>query len=283
MKRNLSLTALCLTLGTVSLHFGCSSDPDDDNGSLGGAAGESSSGGSDNGGSGGGGASNGGAGGEDSGPPDIDCTTTKTLMSGSNYGDYSLFAIRVDLELSPGEYSVRTNNRGTAYVYREDTLLEEFSFDPTLSLEDGTEQTVAFPNFFELDLRSQAAADLSDLGSTLFDGCHLVTVTAAEGIMEDGTYGPYVLEELTVDGSAPAGTYTLYAEAGNAGSVELRLDGEVVDTLTYPWQTIIGGGDSFTFEFPDLVTFTVTRAMGTSNLFGLADSLFDGRQEFTVK
>ncbi len=265
--------------------MGCSSDPEDDDGSLGGAAGDSSSGGSDNDGSGGesGGTSNGGAGGEDSGPPDVNCTTTKNLMSGSNYGDYSLFAIRIDLELSPGEYSVRTNNRGTAYVYRDDTLLEEFSFDPTLSLEESTQQTVAFPKFFELDLRSQDASDLSDLGSTVFDGCHLVTVTAAQEVMKGGTYGPYVLEEFTVDESAPVGTYTLYAEAGNAGSVELRLDGEAVETLTYPWQTMIGGGDSFTFEFPDLVTFTVTRAMGTSNLFGLASSLFDGRQEFTVE
>ena len=44
----------------------------------------------------------------------------------------------------------------------------------------------------------------------------------------------------------------------------------------------IGGGESFTFEFPGVLDLTVTREMGTSNLFALAASIFDGRHEVTV-
>jgi hypothetical protein len=218
------------------------------------------------------------------GPPEVDCSGTTELRPGDTYGDYTLFAIRVAEDLAVGTYSIRvqSGNDGTAYVFEGDTLVEEFDYDPEASLEDNTLQTITFSDYFELDLRSQVHADFSALDESLFDGCHTIAVEGSSEISEGEAYGSILVEDLTLDPDAEAGVYTFVTESGNAGVVELRRDGEMVDTLTYAWTTTIGGGESFTFEFPGVLNLTVTREMGTSNLFALAASLFDGRHEVTV-
>jgi hypothetical protein len=184
--------------------------------------------------------------------------------------------------LEPGSYSVRVDGEGQGSVYMDDALVAEFEYDVRAPLGVGAQQTVDVPGFFEFDLRSQVAADLGGLGESLFDGCHFVLVEAAIQLVEGEVYDVILLEELVIEPDAPSGTYTFFAESGNAGVVELRLDGAAVDTLEYAWQTSIGGGNSFTFEFPGVVMLTVTRPMGTSNLFTLAANLFDGRHELEV-
>ncbi len=218
------------------------------------------------------------------GPPDVTCDRTSELVPGMNYGDYSLFALRVDAELDNGSYSVRVNDgtTGIAYVFVDDVFLDEFEYDPFVSLEDGELGTIAFRGLFELDLRSQEQVDLTGLGDSVFDGCHLVVVEDAAPIVEGGIYGSILVESVDVDASAQAGVYTFYTHPGDAGSVELRRDGKLVDTLAYDWTTTIGNGDSFTFVFPGVVSLTVTRPMGTSNLFSMATHLFDGQHELTV-
>jgi hypothetical protein len=104
-------------------------------------------------------------------------------------------------------------------------------------------------------------------------------VVAATTIRATEIYGAILVDAVVVDPAAPSGTYTFFAESGNAGQVELRRDGSAVATLDYDWRVTIGGGESFTFEFPALMSLTVTRSMGTSNLFPVAASLFDGRHE----
>jgi hypothetical protein len=225
-------------------------------------------------------------GGESNGPPTaVSCQSTREVEAGGNYGTYSVFAVRVDLDIAPGSYSiwVESGDEGLAYVFRDEELLGEYEYDPTLSLEDNTEQTIAFAGLFELDLRSQSEPDLSALDESLFDGCHLIEVGAGIEIEANQSYGDFLVEEIVVDDDAANGSYTFFAGSGNDGTVELRLDGVALTTLDYPWQTTIGGGASFTFEFPGVLSLTVTRPAGTSNLFGLASELFDGRHTLLVE
>lgn len=247
----------------------------DSAGASGGASGATPAGGS---------AGASGAAGADQGQPAGSCSATRTLEAGKTYGEYTLFAIRVDLELAAGNYSVRvpSGGAGAAQVYRGLTLVGEFEYDASASLEENAEQTIAFEGFFELDLRSQTRSDLSGLDQSIFDGCHVISVVDRAPLVAGRAYGPYLVAEVTVDAAAPSGTYTFFAESGNVGQVELRLDGVAVDTLIYAWMTTVGGGQDFTFTFPGVVSFVVTRSMGTSNLFGLADNLFDGRHELSV-
>ncbi len=225
------------------------------------------------------------------GPPRApDCAAEPQIISGRNYGntrapyDYSVFAVRLSEDVVNGTYSIRVHDDedGEAFLYHNDELVDSFDYDPSSSLMDGATQTLAFPDYFELDVRSQTWDDLSALSASLFDGCHQVIITAAEVVQEGGTYGAYQIESLVLDDDAEPGTYTFYAETGNAGSVVVHKDGEEFLTLQYDWMTTVGGGESFTFVFDGLAELTVTRSMGTSNLFALADSLFDGRHELTV-
>jgi hypothetical protein len=171
---------------------------------------------------------------------------------------------------------------GLAHIFLDELELDSFEYDPSASLEDNTEQTIAAPGFFEFDVRSQTEPNLENLGASVFDGCHLVDVKDFTTVMEGEQYGPILVEDLTIDPGAASGTYTFFVESGNTGSVELRRNGVAVDTLTYAWTSSIGDGNSFTFEFPEVLTLQVTRAMGTSNLFPMATSLFDGRHQVVV-
>ena len=101
-------------------------------------------------------------------------------------------------------------------------------------------------------------------------------------MQEGGTYGAFQIESLVLDESAEPGTYTFYAETGNEGTVVVLKDGKEFLTRQYDWMTTVGGDESFTFVFDGLAELTVTRPMGMSNLFALADSLFDGRHELTI-
>lgn len=248
------------------------------------SGGTSSGGGSGGAGAGGLGGSDGGMGGTTEQDPPEPCSSVIALEAGSTYGGYTLFAIRRDAQAEPGDYSMRASEdeEGTAYVYRQDQLIGGFEYDAAASLEDNALQTIAFESLFELDVRSQSEPDLGALPESLFDGCHVVSIAEPESIAEGDVFGSFQLTELSLDPDAPSGTYTFYAASGNDGVVELRLDGATVDTLSYDWMTTVGGGESYTFVFQGVASLTITRLTGTSNLFGLADTLFDGLHLLTV-
>jgi hypothetical protein len=212
------------------------------------------------------------------------CQAPLPLETGRNYGDYSLYAIRLVPDIEPGTYVLKASPGadGSLSLSRDDTQIGEFQYDVDASLEDNATQTIVIEGYFELDIRSTAAADLSGLPDAMFDGCHALVVDAASVIEEGGEYGRFVIATLTIDEQAPSGTYTFYTDSGNTGSVVMRRDGEVVDTLEYAWSTTVGDGESYVFDFLGVVSFEVTRGMGTSNLFGLAEVLFDGRAELQV-
>jgi hypothetical protein len=295
-------------LAATTMGSGCSGDDDDtsddssqsesggsshsgggnsDSGGRSNTGGSSSDGGQPASGGAGTGALGGGGGEGGTGPefPEPTCEATPEIIAGRNYGDYSVFAVRLDLDAPLGEYTIRVHSGddGVAAVFRDETQVEEIQYDPTDSLADNQEATLAFPDLFEIDLRSTAQSDLSDLDESIFDGCHKIVVIEAPLIEEGATYGAFQLVDLVIDDDAAPGTYTFYAESGNTGEVELRLNGEAIDSLSYNWMTTVGGDMSFTFEFPGVVTFDVERPMGTSNLFALGDLLFDGRQELRVE
>jgi len=214
----------------------------------------------------------------------IACESLAPLVPGQNYGPFSLVALRVDPELDSGTYVIASppGTTGVAEVYANDQLLGEFSYDAYASLRDGMNQTVVFAGLFELDLRSQTEPDLHTLGDHPFDGCHTVVVEPPATVHAGGEFGSFLVSELLIDPQALAGEYTFYTPSGNLGSVDLLRDGVTVYTLEYQWQTTVGAGESFSFIFPSVLTMTVTRVAGTSNLFGLATELFDGRHVLLV-
>lgn len=212
------------------------------------------------------------------------CEQPVALRTGMNYGPYTLYAVRLDGGIEPGDYvlSADVDASGLVEVSKDGEALGEFTYDTESPFEDSTPQTLAFDGYFELDVASTTIPDLGGLAEEIFDGCHAVNVSEVAQIEQGGEYGLYTITALSVAENAPGGTYTFYTESGNAGSVELRLEGEAVDTLEYAWTTTVGGGASYTFEFPGVVSFEVTRSMGTSNLFGLAEVLFNGRNELLI-
>lgn len=223
---------------------------------------------------------------EDSnGPPEVTCDETVAVAPGSNHGDYSLFAIRVDEALAPGQYSVRVRNGsdGIAWIFEGDTLIAGFTYDPHSSLEDATQQTIVVDGFFELDLRSQEHGDLSYLEQSIFDGCHYISVTEDTPIVVGETYGGFRVEAVSTDADLTSGTYSFFVESGNTGVVALRRDGVSVEMLSYDWQSTMGPDITYTFEFLTGMTLTVTRPVGSSNLFPLAAGLFNGRHIFVVQ
>jgi hypothetical protein len=245
-----------LLLGAFSLFtLGCSADPEGSPGDGGGGSG----------------------GGEA-------CDAPSELQVGLTYGDYTFFAVRLEEDIEPGDYHLgaQEDSPGEVVLTRDEAVLGTFPYDVDASLAGTMTQTIELTGYFELDVRSVTTPDLSLLAETIFNGCFFVRVEAAPTIEEGLELGFFVIEDLTVEASAAAGTYTLYAESGNAGSVELRRDGELVDTLVYDWTTTIDVDMGFTFVFPDVVSITVRRTMGSSNLFGLGDTLFDGRHELVV-
>lgn len=278
----------------ASFASGCSSDSEEPSG---GGAGESASGGasasggqSATGGSGAGGGDGGvgGAGGigEPAGEPAApNCPNSTPVIVGRNYGEYSVYAIRLASEVEPGDYSVRVHSgdSGKAYVYQGQEFVGQFDYQPETVMALGESETIAFPELFEVDLRSADQTDLSALDQSVFDGCHLFQVEEAGAFELGGIYGGFEITALTLDPTAPTGTYTFFAQTGNAGEVQLLRDGVVVDTLSYVWGTTIGNGGTYTFHFSGVVSFTVDRPMGTSNLFGLGDALFDARHELVVE
>jgi len=56
----------------------------------------------------------------------------------------------------------------------------------------------------------------------------------------------------------------------------------VIQTLGYAWVTTVGNGMNFTFNFSGYLSITVTRATGTSNLYGMPEGVFNGREKITV-
>ncbi|MDP6136690.1 MAG: hypothetical protein QGI25_10380, partial [Arenicellales bacterium] len=79
----------------------------------------------------------------------------------------------------------------------------------------------------------------------------LVTALAASDVStgESSTvvvgkdYGSYEVTALSIDEAAQPGSYTFYASRGNAGSVDLKLNGSIVYTLRYNWQAKVGAGN----------------------------------------
>ncbi|MDH5671286.1 MAG: hypothetical protein OEZ06_04005 [Myxococcales bacterium] len=56
----------------------------------------------------------------------------------------------------------------------------------------------------------------------------------------------------------------------------------MIQTLGYAWVTTVGNGMNFTFNFSGYLSITVTRATGTSNLYGMPEGVFNGREKITV-
>src|SRR5690606_25844774 len=110
--------------------------------------------------------------------------------------------------------------------------------------------------------------ELSGLAASIFDGCHFLYVSEPPVIEQGGENGPFVIVDVVVDVEAPSGNYTFHTESGNAGNVEMQRDGETVTSLEYAWMTTIGGGASYVFDFPGVLSIEVTREMGTSSRFG---------------
>jgi hypothetical protein len=212
------------------------------------------------------------------------CAGTTDLRSGATFGEYIVLAIRVAGDLAAGAYAVMVDGEraGLGHLFRDGERFGEFEFDASASLAGADEQTIVVPGVMEIDLRSDTLPDLTGLGDSIFDGCHLLVVEPRLSLSAGLAYGPFVLEELTVGAELPSGTYTFYTSTGNTGSVDLLRDGEVYDSLEYEWRTTIGSGASFTFDFSGVLQLTVTRAIGTSNLFGMADNIFNGRYEVVV-
>ncbi len=222
--------------------------------------------------------------GEENAQPSSDCEAKTTLQIGRTYGGYTLYALRAAEDLASGSYwfTQDSETAGLGYLFKDGVRIKAFEFDVNASLIDGEQQTLVISGFFELDLGSSLEEDLSALDDSILDGCHVVEISAPIEIVAGATYGPFLVEELIVSEDLPSGTYTFSTESGNTGSVTLLRDGEVYDSLDYPWQTTIGGGASYTFDFGGSLILTVTRGMGTSNLFALAEGLFNGRHQVLV-
>lgn len=220
------------------------------------------------------------------------CTQHTQIQTGMNYGTnptdqgyhYSVYGLRRHLEAPFGSYSVRVLNahNGIAYLYNGEDLVGDFAYDVNASLAEHARHTLRFEGYFELDLGSDRVDDLTLLDKSLFDGCHILTIEQAPQVVEGNLYGAFLIEALVIDSAAPAGTYTFYVESGNSGTVQLRLDEGAVTDLAYPWTTIVGPDQSFTFDFTGFLSLTVARQAGTSTLFGLGESLFDGRHQLIV-
>ncbi len=103
------------------------------------------------------------------------------------------------------------------------------------------------------------------------------------GVTVGSVYNSFELLDVTFDVSAPAGAFNMYAPVGtdNPATVTLRNGDSDILGLDYNWQTTVGIV-SYTFVFPGYFSITVTRAVGTSNLYGMPDvgGLFTG--DFTI-
>lgn len=284
--------ALCLSLALAQT--ACSDDSS--GGGSAGTSGAASGGASGSGASGGsagigaaGGAGAGGVGdaGLDSGPPT--CQSVVKVTVGSEIGPYVFQAVRKDPSALAGRYTFWADpgTPGNVDVARDGVDAGSYTFDPNMAVPERTSgevATLSLTGLMDLDFRSgeDGLSDFTRLHESLFDNCHGLTIEAAGAVTVGGVYGGYEVLDITADGAAPAGAYTFFAATGNAGSVELRRDGQAVSTLDYPWQQMVGGGLDYTFDFPGVVAITVTRPSGNSNLFGMAQGLFDGRNTLTL-
>ncbi len=103
-------------------------------------------------------------------------------------------------------------------------------------------------------------------------------------------FGNYAIDSIT-DNGAPAGIYTFYTTAGDAGSVTLYQNGKAVSTISYIWQTTVSGSNvkpllSYTFTFPGYLGVTVQAGSvyvnGTLNLYDLPASIFNDSDYISV-
>ena len=142
---------------------------------------------------------------------------------------------------------------------------------------------------------SESGGDIAGIASTLhnksavryrmtIDGPSPQSFTPPASVVVGKTYGGariqkvhwYTVTALSIYDSAPSGTYTFYAPTYDAGSVELKRDGVVIDTLSYDWQTTIGEGSNYTFDFPGHLQLTIAKnGPGTMNLYWMPESLFN--------
>ena len=119
-------------------------------------------------------------------------------------------------------------------------------------------------------------------------------VTAPSSVVVDNAYGDagsgrlyYRVTSLSIDQAAKPGTYTFFSlvpDSAAPASVDLKLNGVIVDTLTYNWQTTVGAGNVYTFDFPGYLQLSVTKdGSGTMNLYNMPESIFNDVETVVVR
>ena len=187
----------------------------------------------------------------------------------------------------PGDLLQISDDGNAALVGQEgkqvgtiDYATGEIAFDPLL-----IEGTTVFATYLRRIVDETLTADVTDVVvSRETSGVAPDNQTGESSTVVVGKdYGSYKVTALSIDGKAQPGSYTFYASRGNAGSVDLKLNGSIVYTLRYNWQAKVGAGNVYTFEFPGYLQLSVTRAKrGTMNLYGMPESIFDGRETIVV-
>jgi predicted outer membrane repeat protein len=101
----------------------------------------------------------------------------------------------------------------------------------------------------------------------------------------DGVGGDYEIAAIWIDSSALSGTYTFEAidESGGGKAVNLKLDGTVVDTVSYDWLTTVGGtAGPYTFDFVDYLQLVVTYSVGSANLNSIPTYIFNDTETIVL-
>ena len=126
------------------------------------------------------------------------------------------------------------------------------------------------------------------------DGSSERPVTASSSVVVDNAYGNagggtryYRVTSLSVDQAAKPGTYTFFGlvpDSAEPASVDLKLNGVIVDTLTYNWQTTVGAGNVYIFDFSGYLKLSVTKdGSGTMNLYNMPESIFNDVETVVVR
>lgn len=96
-------------------------------------------------------------------------------------------------------------------------------------------------------------------------------------IMEGEVYNGFLVKSIILHG-APAGDYTFRVYDRTEGRVYLFLNSTEITSFSYNWQTVVGDENPFRFSFEGYFDIDIGRSSGTSNLYGIGFSLFDGQK-----
>src|SRR5262249_6399583 len=160
-----------------------------------------------------------------------------------------------------------------------------YIWQTTVSATDsGMFYTFDFSGYLSVTIRKAGSGtvNLGAMDQSIFDAAHFITVTPGEdgstadggiiALVAGGTYAPYVVETITMEG-APSGNYTFHVASATAGSVDLLRDGVVVTSLAYDWSTTVSATNAamfYTFDFAGYFRITVRKSgTGTMNLYAM--------------